>query len=299
MRDFLGPRHLGDMDYTFDAPVELHECAVVDEAHDFALQAGPDGILVCDRVPRVGHDLLHSERNALALGVEFEDHDLNVVPYLHHLGGMADAAPRHVTDMEDAVDAAEIDERAVARDVLDRSFENNAFFENFKDLLLQRVALLLEQRAARDHDVAAGAVELENRELVALAEEPIEVTRRPDVHMRARQKRGDAEINLKPAADFGDDNALDAASVLRGFFDVLPHFHVLGALARKHDASAFAFGRVEVDIDLVADVDHHVRGGYADDSTFDDPARFYRAQALLEERLKIIGCWVVGLIIRH
>src|SRR5262249_11398673 len=187
MRDLLGPRHLRDVDQSFDAPFQLDECAVVDQAYDPALQAGTRRILFRRPVPWIGHDLLHAEGNALALGVEFEHHDFDAVAHLHHLRWMADATPGHIADVQDAVDAAEIDERPVARDVLDRSFENNAFFENFKYFLLQRVALFLEQRAARDHDVAAGAVELQDCELVARAHQPIEIPLRPHLHLHARQ----------------------------------------------------------------------------------------------------------------
>src|SRR5262249_4722708 len=105
MRDLFGPRHLGDVDQSFDTPLELNERGVVDQAHDLALQACPDGKLIRDRVPRVGHDLLHAEGNALALGVEFEDHDFDAVAHFHHLRGMADAPPGHVADVQDAVDA--------------------------------------------------------------------------------------------------------------------------------------------------------------------------------------------------
>src|SRR5581483_10741982 len=174
-----------------------------------------------DRVPWIGHDLLHAERNTLALGVELEHDDFDALADFDHLRRMADAAPRHIADMQDAVDAAEVDEGAVARDVLDGAFENH------EDFLFQAVALFLEQRASRYDDVAAGAVELQDRELVALAEKPIEVPRRADVHVRAGEKRRDAEINLEPTADLGDDDAFDSASVLRRFLDIFPHFHVL------------------------------------------------------------------------
>ena len=36
---------------------------------------------------------------------------------------MTDPPPRHVTDVEDPVDAAEVDEGAVSGDILDRSLQ--------------------------------------------------------------------------------------------------------------------------------------------------------------------------------
>ena len=82
-------------------------------------------------MPGIGSKLLHPERDALLLGIEFEHDDFNFLAHLDDLGGMVDAPPRHIAYMENPVDATQIDEGAVAGDVFHRSFENDAFFENF------------------------------------------------------------------------------------------------------------------------------------------------------------------------
>ena len=61
---------------------------------------------------------------------------------------MLQTAPRHVGDVEQAVDPAEIDERAVVGDVLDGAFEDDALFEYLERLFLQRCAFALEHAAA-------------------------------------------------------------------------------------------------------------------------------------------------------
>jgi len=55
---------------------------------------------------------------------------------------MVNAAPRHVRDVKQAVNAAQVDERAEIRDVLDRTFADLAFFEFSEDLLALLVAVL-------------------------------------------------------------------------------------------------------------------------------------------------------------
>src|SRR6266403_2175157 len=67
MRHALGPRHLGDVDQSLDAPLDLDEGAVVGEADDLAADARVDRQALGDGRPRIGHDLLHAERGALAL----------------------------------------------------------------------------------------------------------------------------------------------------------------------------------------------------------------------------------------
>src|SRR5262249_51961597 len=69
MGDALGPGHLGDVDQPLHAALDLDEGAVVGQAHDLAADAGVQRQPLGDRRPRVRHDLLHAERDALALGV--------------------------------------------------------------------------------------------------------------------------------------------------------------------------------------------------------------------------------------
>ena len=75
--DALVPRHLGDVDEALDAVFELDEGAVVRDRDDLAADDGADRVLVLDLVPRIGADLLVAEADALRLGVELEDLDLD------------------------------------------------------------------------------------------------------------------------------------------------------------------------------------------------------------------------------
>ena len=189
MRDALGPRHLGDVHQPLDAGLELDEGAVVGQADHLAVHARADRIALGDARPRIGHDLLHAERHAAALGIVLEHDDAGAVADADHVGRLVHAAPRHVGDVQQAVDAAEVDEGAVVGDVLHDAFEDDALFEHLQGLLLELRALALHDGAARDDDVAARAVELQHREVAALADEAIEVARRADVGVRAGQER--------------------------------------------------------------------------------------------------------------
>ncbi len=71
-------------------------------------------------------------------------------PTLNTSLGVIDATPGHVGDVEQAVDAAEVDERAVLGEVLDRAGDDHALFQGLQGLLLELVALALERaRGAR------------------------------------------------------------------------------------------------------------------------------------------------------
>ena len=72
--DALAPRHFGDVDEAFHARLELDERAVVREAHHLAGHADADRVPLDDVGPRIRHDLLVAERDALGARVVLE-HD--------------------------------------------------------------------------------------------------------------------------------------------------------------------------------------------------------------------------------
>ena len=80
---------------------------------------------------------------------------------------MLDALPRHVGDVQQAVDAAEVDERAVVGEVLDHALDDRAFLQLVEQLRALGAVFLLDDRAAR-HDVVALLVELDDLELEVL-----------------------------------------------------------------------------------------------------------------------------------
>ena len=211
----LGPAHLRDVDQAFDAGLQLHEGAVVGDVGDRAFDAGADRILGLDRLPRVGLQLLHAERDALRLGIDADDLHLHRVADVEDLGGVIDAAPRHVGDVQEAVDAAEVDERAVVGDVLDEAVDDLALVEARDDVGALLGARLLEHGAARDDDVAAAAIHLEDLERLLLVHQRADVAHRADVDLDARKERhGAVEIDGEAALDLVEDDAGDLLALL-------------------------------------------------------------------------------------
>src|SRR5271165_3011997 len=104
--------------------------------------------------------------------------------------------------MEQAIESAQIDKRAVVRDVLDHAFEDHAFFEHFEGLLFERGALALEHAPPRDYYIAARAVEFQNLEARSLSDVTVEVAGRPYIDMRTGQKCRHPDVDLEPAFDF-------------------------------------------------------------------------------------------------
>src|ERR1039457_2982012 len=117
------------MDEAFDALLDLDEGAVVLERNHLATHHGSRRVLGLGVGPRIFHHLLEAERHALSLGVELEHLHADMVTNLEQLRWMSHAAPRHVRDVQQAVDAAEVDKGAVLSEVLDNTLDDLAFLE--------------------------------------------------------------------------------------------------------------------------------------------------------------------------
>ena len=190
---------------------------------------------------------------------------------LEQLRRMRDAAPRHVGDVEQAVDAAEIDERAVVGDVLDHAAEDLALGERVERVLLLLRVLLFEEHLAREHDVAALLVDLDDAHSQLLAAQRVEIADRAHVDLRAGQERADADVDGQTALDALDDAADDDLALGVGLLDVVPDLHLLGFFAREDDVAFAVFGALEQHVDDVAGL-HRDLSGLVDELVDGDDA---------------------------
>ena len=206
--DPLGPGHLGDVDEALDAGLQLDERAVVGERDDATPDAHADRVAHGGVHPGIGLDLLETQRDALGLRVELQHLDLDLVADSEQLARVVHPAPGHVGDVQQAVDAAEIDERTVVGDVLDHAVDDLALLEGLQGGCAHLLALLLQQSAAREDDVPAPLVELDDLEFELLAEEALEVPHRAQIDLGAGKERLDADVDGEAALDPGEDLAL-------------------------------------------------------------------------------------------
>ena len=122
----------------FDPLFELHEGAVAHHVDHRAANLLADGELVFHVFPGAGRLLLQAQGDLFLLVVDVQDLHFDFLVDGDHLRGMVDAAPAHVGDVQQAVDAAQVDERAELGDVLDHALAELADFQ-----LGQQLGLLL------------------------------------------------------------------------------------------------------------------------------------------------------------
>ena len=172
---------------------------------------------------------------------------------------VVDVAPGELGDVDQAVDAVEVDERAEVDDVGDRALDDLAGLQAVEDLLADLLALLLEHRAARQHDVVARAVELDDLALDLRAEELVEVLDAADVDERGGQEAAHAEVDDQAALDDLDDRALDRLAGLGGGLDAAPCLLEAGALLGQDQAAVLVLLGEDERVDLLAQLDLVVR----------------------------------------
>jgi hypothetical protein len=174
------------VDQAFDAVLDLDERAVVGDVRDLAEHAGVGRVTAGDVLPRIRAELLEAQRDTRTLAVELQDADVDLVADLDHFRRMLDALPRHVGDVQQAVDATEVHERAVVGEVLDGALEHGAFLQVVHERAALGGELLLDDRATGNDNVVALLVELDDLELERLAFEVRGVAHGTDVDERTR-----------------------------------------------------------------------------------------------------------------
>src|SRR5579863_7002111 len=255
----VGPVHLRDVHQAFDTRLDLHEAAVIGQVRDFAEQAGAVRVTARDVDPRVFAQLLQAQGDAVAFAVELEHLDVDLLADGHHLRRMLDALPRHVGDVQQAVDATQIDERAVLGEVLDHALDDRAFLQLGEQFFALGAVFLLHHRAAGDHHVVAALIELDDLEFQFFAFEVDRVAHRAHVHQRTRKEGAHAiDLDGEAALDLAGDEALDDLALVERVLEAGPGAGALGFLARQARLAEAVLERIERDFDFVAHGDFHL-----------------------------------------
>ena len=163
--------------------------------------------------------------------------------------------------MEQAVDAAEVDERAEVGDVLDDALTDLARSDLGEQLLFQRLPAILDQLATADDDVAALLVDLEDRAFDRAVDVIADVRRPADVDLARGQKDVDADVDEQAALDLAGDETRNDVPFLVAGDDVFPFLLTLRLAIAEDDGAGFVLDRFEQDLDRVADLRRRQRIG--------------------------------------
>src|SRR6266581_1296851 len=127
----FGPRHLTDVHQPLYALLELHKGSIVGDADYPSAYVGTYRIAMRRVQPWVRSELFESQRNPLFVFIEFEYLDLDLIAHIHQVPWMCQSTPGHVGNMQQAIDSAQVHERAIFGQILDYAGQHRTFFEVF------------------------------------------------------------------------------------------------------------------------------------------------------------------------
>ena len=120
------PGELGDVGEALDPFLDLDEGAVVGELGDLAVDDVADMVALLEGGPGIGSEVLEGKVDPPLLGLHPDDLELDLLALLDEILGPRDVAPAHVVDMQEAVEAAEVDEGAEGGEALDLALDRVA-----------------------------------------------------------------------------------------------------------------------------------------------------------------------------
>ena len=274
------------MHQALEAFVELDESTVGDQIDDLALHAAVDREAFVEVLPRRVFELLETERDLFFFAIDLEDHHFDFLSMLQHFAGVVDPAPRHIGDVQQSVDATEVDECTEVGNIRDGTGDLLAFVDLAQDGVSCFGTFLLLQLATADDDVASFFVNLEDDGANGAADELTQVGLSTDVHLRGGHEDRHANIDQEAALDLPDTKAFDLVAfvvVLENFFpttdavgfalgDVDFTTEVIDAFKEHFDFIAggnlipiFEFAAVHAAFALEAELDDDIVTGFADD----------------------------------
>src|SRR5690606_27348226 len=252
----VGPVHFGNVHQTFDTLFQLGEAAVVGEVGDAGHDAGVFWVTGLDGNPWVFAQLLQTQGDAVALAVELQHLDVDLVANVDDLGRMLDALPGHVGDVQQAVHAAQVDECAVVGEVLDDTLDLLAFLQRFQQRFALGAVLGFQDATTGNDNVVALLVQLDDLEFEFLAFQVSGITHRTDIDQGTWQERTDAvNVDSEAALNLTVDNALDHFLSGESCFQNDPALGTLGFLAGQLGLTEAIFNRVQRNVNFVTHAD--------------------------------------------
>src|SRR6478735_1086450 len=165
---------------------------------------------------------------------------------------MAKAAPGHISDVQKTVHTSQVDEGTEIREVLDRTRNGIADFDTFEEFLPLLAALLLNQFAPAQDNVFPVVVNLDDLEVVGIADKLLEVARRNDVDLRSWEESLDADVHHQPTLNHRFHLALDQSVAGKNLGDLVPVLTIGGFLLREHNHAFVILEALEEHLHFVA-----------------------------------------------
>src|SRR5688572_27793157 len=225
----------------FDAFFELDEGAIAHHVHHRAADNAADGVLFAHLLPRTGGLLLQAESNFLLLAVDVQNLHFDFLVDGDHFRRMPDAAPAHVGDMQQTVDASQVNEGPELGNIFDDAFALLSDFDLGQQVLALLLAFVFDQGAAADDDIAADFVDLQHNALDGAADVVPNVRRAANIDLAGGQKDVYADVDQQATLDFARHQAGDRIAFVNRLHHLAPGFDLFGLALAEVDHAGGVF----------------------------------------------------------
>ena len=171
---------------------------------------------------------------------------------------MPDSAPRHVSNVQQAVDPTEVHERTKVRQIFDDTGANLSDFQGLEELCTCLLALLFDELAPRNNDVHSAFVDLDDLALNFFADELRNIARATNRNLRRWQEHRNTDVDQQAALDLSSDRTRNDMPLFVGGHDPLPTALAIRLTLGKQHESGVVLDQLKEDLDLLPDF--HIPG---------------------------------------
>lgn len=219
---FIGPIHFGNVNRAFNAFFDFNEAAVVGQVGHATSQFGTFWITLSDSYPWIFAQLFQAQRYTSTLAVELQHFNSDFVANVYDFARMLNAFPCHVGDVQQAVNATQINECTVVSEVLNDTFNFHAFLQVFQQLIAFCAVFGFDNGTTGNNNVVTLLIQLDYFEFKLFAFEVQRVADRTNVYRGTRQERANTiQLNSEATLDFAIDNTSNGCSFFVSFSSVI------------------------------------------------------------------------------
>src|SRR5262249_53506052 len=201
---------LADRDQPFHAWRQLDKRSKIHQLGDLAIDGVADAIVAFDQRPRVGRELLHSQRDAVFDQIDLEHLHFDFLTLFQYVLRVFHAGVGDFADVQKSFDSADVHECAKIGDAPHYALANLAFGQRVLDFLASLLALPVENLAPADDQRVIPAIDLGNLGFESAADVRSEILDSIQVHLALGHKCPQAlRLQLQPTDIYAGDAALD------------------------------------------------------------------------------------------
>ena len=127
--------------------------------------------------------LLETKGNTFFVFIEIENNNLDFLIKFDNLFRMVDTAPAKVGNVDQAVNAAQVNKYTVAGDVLDGTFEDLSFFKFLDDLSFLCFKFILDEGFVRNNHILVFVVDFDHLEFHDFIDKNVVIADRLDIDL--------------------------------------------------------------------------------------------------------------------